>query len=144
MRWWWSASWAMQPGLRAEASAAALKAQRRPEPLVREGIKAAQFASAAIDVSDGFLKDLGHLLRESRCGAVVECSFLPAKDLELALSGGEDYSLILAVPRRKLAALRRAVRCVEVGRIIRGSGIQLTELGLPRPLPRITGFDHLS
>jgi len=113
-------------------------------PLVAEGMKAARLgASAAIDVSDGFLKDLGHLLRESRCGAVVECSALPCDDIELALAGGEDYALILAVPQRKLKALKRAVRCVEVGRILRGPGIQLTDLGQPRPLPRVTGFDHL-
>jgi len=130
-------------GLRPGASAAESKAQRRPEPLVREGMKANAFASAAVDVSDGFLRDLGHLLRESRCGAQVECSLLPARDLDLALSGGEDYALLLSVPRRKLAALQRAVRCIEVGRIVRGSGIQLTEHGRPRPLPRVTGFDHL-
>jgi thiamine-monophosphate kinase len=130
-------------GLRPHASFAARRAQRRPVPLVKEGLRAAQFASAAIDVSDGFLRDLEHLCRESRCGAVVESTALPAEDVELALSGGEDYALLLAVPRRKLAALKRAVRCVEVGRILKGSGIQLTELGLPRPLPLTRGFDHL-
>jgi thiamine-monophosphate kinase len=130
-------------GLRPHASFAALRAQRRPVPLVNEGIRAARFASAAIDVSDGFLRDLGHLCRASGCGAIVECSALPTGDLDLALSGGEDYALLLTVPRRKLAALKRSVRCVEVGRILRGSGIQLTELGVPRPLPARKGFDHL-
>jgi thiamine-monophosphate kinase len=83
---------------------------------------------------------------------VVECSALPLgpaaralpDGMELALSGGEDYALLLAVPRQKLTALRRAVRCAEVGRIVRGAGIRLTERGQPRPLPRQTGFDHLS
>jgi thiamine-monophosphate kinase len=130
-------------GLRPHPSFAALKAQRRPVPLVREGQRAARFASAAIDVSDGFLRDLENLLRESRRGAVVECSKLPAKDLDLALSGGEDYALLLTVPPRKLAALKRSVRCIEVGRILRGSGIELTELGQPRPLPKSLGFQHL-
>jgi thiamine monophosphate kinase len=87
----------------------------------------------------------------SGVGAVVECSALPLgpaaralpNGMELALSGGEDYALIFSVPRRRLAALRRAVKCVEVGRITRVPGIQLTELGQPRPLPRKPGFDHL-
>ena len=128
-----------------------LRAQRRPEPLVREGMAAGRFASASIDVSDGFLRDLGHLCEMSSCGAVVEVRGLPLgpaararpDGLELALSGGEDYALLLSVPRRKLAALRRAVGCAEVGRIVRGSGVRLTEGGAPRALPRVAGFDHL-
>ena len=42
-----------------------------------EGLAAARFASASIDVSDGFLRDLGHLCEQSRCGATVEVSQLP-------------------------------------------------------------------
>ena len=118
---------------------------------VREGLLAARFASAAIDVSDGFLQDLRHLADASGVGAVVECSSLPlgraARSLpdgmELALTGGEDYALILSVPRRKLAALQKVLDCAEVGRILRGSGVTLTELGQPRPVPRRGGFDHL-
>jgi thiamine-monophosphate kinase len=138
-------------GLRPYPSAAAIRAQRRPSPLVREGLAAGALASAAIDVSDGFLQDLGHLCRESRVGAVVECSALPLgkaaralpDGMQLALGGGEDYALLLSVPRRNLGALGRRVRLAEVGRVIRGSSIQLTELGQPRPFPRRLGFDHL-
>jgi thiamine-monophosphate kinase len=138
-------------GLRPYPSPVAVRAQRRPTPLVREGQIAAAYASAAIDVSDGFLQDLGHLCEQSTVGAVVECSALPLgkaaralpDGMELALGGGEDYALLLAVPRRKLARLRARLRCAEVGRIIRGRGVQLTELGQPRPLPRRAGFDHM-
>ncbi|HTO95702.1 MAG TPA: thiamine-phosphate kinase [Myxococcales bacterium] len=138
-------------GLRPYPSRAAVRAQRRPFPLVREALRAAPWASAAIDVSDGFLQDLGHLCEESGVGAVVECSALPLGQaarrlpfgMELALGGGEDYALILAVPRKRVAALTQAVKAAEVGRIVPGKGIQLTELGQPRPLPRRSGFDHL-
>jgi len=127
------------------------RAQRRPVPLNDEGFKAAALASASIDVSDGFVQDLGHLCEASGVGAVVECSALPlgpvAKGLphgmELALTGGEDYALIWTVPRRRVAALQRVVKCVEVGRVTRERGIQLTDLGVPRPLPARRGFDHL-
>jgi thiamine-monophosphate kinase len=138
-------------GLRPYPHAAAVRAQRRPQPLLREGMAAARFASAAIDVSDGFLQDLRHLCDSSGVGAVVECSSLPLgraarhlpDGMELALSGGEDYALIFTVPRHKLAGLRKLVRVAEVGRIVPGSGIALTELGQPRPPPRRSGFDHL-
>jgi thiamine-monophosphate kinase len=138
-------------GLRPYPSPAASRAQRRPFPLVREGRIAAARASAAIDVSDGFLQDLGHLCDSSGVGAVVECSSLPLgkaaralpDGMELALGGGEDYALLLAVPPRKLPSLRGRLRFAEVGRVVRGKGVQLTELGQPRPLPRRAGFDHL-
>jgi thiamine-monophosphate kinase len=138
-------------GLRPYPSPIAVRAQRRPMPLLREGLIAARFASAAIDISDGFLQDLRHLCEESGVGAVVECSSLPLgkaarrlpDGMELALGGGEDYALLLAVPKRNLATLRRRLRLAEVGRIVRSRGIQLTELGQPRPLPRHVGFDHL-
>lgn len=133
-------------GLKRFPSAAGTRAQRRPAPLVREGLRAARVARASIDVSDGFLQDLGHLCRASGVGAVVECSRLPlgkaaraAPDgMELALSGGEDYALLLAVPARRPPGFGRVV-----GRFTRSKEIVLTELGLPRPLPRHAGFDHL-
>ncbi len=113
-------------GLRPLPHAMAARAQRRPQPLLREGLLAARFASAAIDVSDGFLQDLRHLADSSGVGAVVECSSLPlgraARSLpdgmELALTGGEDYALILSVPRRKLEALGKLMDYAEVGRIL--------------------------
>ena len=82
---------------------------------------------------------------------MVECSALPLgkaaralpDGMELALGGGEDYALLLSVPRRNLAGLARRVRFAEVGRIIPGRSIHLTELGQPRPLPRRLSFDHL-
>ena len=138
-------------GLRRSASAAAIRAQRRPAPLVREGLVAARFASASIDVSDGFLQDLGHLCRASGVGAEVECAKLPIGSgaraqpdaLGLALSGGEDYALLLAVPEARVAALRRALRCTQVGQLVRGRDIALLDHGKPIPLPKSRGFDHL-
>lgn len=139
-------------GLREGAARSALMAQRRPVPLVEEGLAAARFASASVDVSDGFVKDLGHLCSASGCGAVVECSHLPlgraaralADGMELALSGGEDYALIYAVPQARVKRMLSAVGGVVVGRLVEGHRIQLTELGRPRPLPRRPGFDHLA
>ena len=76
----------------------------RPEPRVAEGLILAPLASAAIDISDGLLADLGHLCTASSCGAVIDTEHVPqsAELLELfppqlalayALSGGDDYEL---------------------------------------------------
>jgi thiamine-monophosphate kinase len=138
-------------GLRAlrngsSAPAAALRAQRTPAPLVEAGLRARGLATAAIDVSDGFLRDLQRLCKASSVGAEVDCDKLPsgsAASLEEALTGGEDYALLFAVPQRKLPALQRATACIEVGRFSEQRGVRLVEHGQPRPLPRSPGFDHL-
>ncbi len=132
---------------------AALLAQLRPDPLVEAGLIAASLASAAIDLSDGLLRDLGHLCAQSDCGAVVECTTLPigtlaAREpdaLELALAGGEDYALLFAVRPRRLQALLRSIHgAVQIGRLTPpGEGLSLTERGAPRRLPARRGFDHL-
>jgi thiamine-monophosphate kinase len=133
-------------GLRRKGAAGL--AQRRPVPLVREGLAAGPLPSASIDVNDGFLRDLGHLCEASGCGAEVRLEDLPVArgaTLADALSGGEDYALLFAVPVRNLGRLRRSVRgSTFAGRFVRGSGIRLLDRGRPTPLPRRRGYDHLA
>ena len=97
--------------LRQGRRGSAVRAQLRPEPLVAAGVAAGRFAAASIDVSDGFLRDLGHLCAASRCGAEVRLEDLPQQRLPEALSGGEDYALLFAAGppdvRRLLSTLRR-------------------------------------
>src|SRR5205823_10884789 len=76
-----------------DAAAGLTPAQRRPKPLVREGLLASRFASASIDVSDGFVQDLGHLCTASGVGAVVECSALPLGSTARALPDGMELAL---------------------------------------------------
>src|SRR5207245_1175960 len=80
-------------GLRSYPSPFAARAQRRPVPRVREGLLVAPFASAAIDISDGFLQDLGHICVESSVGAVVECSSLPLGKAARRLPDGMELAL---------------------------------------------------
>ncbi|MFL5318200.1 MAG: thiamine-phosphate kinase [Myxococcaceae bacterium] len=131
------------------------KRQRRPEPRVELGLLAREFASAAIDISDGFAQDLGHLCEASRLRAIVGTARLPRSSavrrlgdegVQLALSGGEDYELILAIPAQKARAFeaacsRRGQVVTRVGAFTRGRGVQLVDAkGAPLPTPR--GFDH--
>ncbi|MEO7330280.1 MAG: thiamine-phosphate kinase [Minicystis sp.] len=93
------------------AAQAAVEAFRRPRARIAEGLRAAPIARAAIDVSDGLAQDLGHLARASGVRAVLAAASLctPAlvaaaaelgrDPLDLALHGGEDYALVVALPR---------------------------------------------
>ncbi len=131
-----------------------------PRPMVDLGRALAEegIASAAIDLSDGFARDLHRLCRASGTGASVERASLPvdsglatlpglpSSPLELALFGGEDYGLLFAVPPARLGAMKKlaarfAVR--RVGRLDATSMLVLADAGRFSPLPD-RGFDHFA
>lgn len=135
----------------------------RPTPRVELGLNLRGLASAAIDISDGLLADLGHLLEQSQCGADIECKRLPLSDAvaavvhqqdqwSLPLSSGDDYELCFTVPRDKLAAVHEiaaAIACpvTVIGSITDQHGIRLlAEDGQPwhpdAQHAELTGFDH--
>ncbi len=135
-----------------------LRHQLDPRPMVDLGraIAEAGIASAAIDLSDGFARDLHRLCRASGAGASVEREALPVDSglamlpglpsdpLELALYGGEDYGLLFAVPPERVPAMRKAAARFavrRVGRLDATSKVVLSEAGRFRPLPD-RGIDH--
>ncbi len=84
-------------------------------PRPRLGLPLSGIATAAMDVSDGLVQDLGHLCRASALGAVIQVTQVPlspqaarADNLPKCLTGGDDYELLLAVPPGREAALRAA------------------------------------
>lgn len=133
--------------------------QRRPLPRLALGQGAAGVARAAIDISDGLLQDLGHLCKASGTGARVELDRLPlsrayraatkgrADPLEEALSGGEDYELLLAVPPARLRALQEIARLARtpvavIGEMEAKAGIRVVKGGGSLYRPGRAGHDH--
>jgi thiamine-monophosphate kinase len=109
---------------------------------------------AAIDLSDGFARDLHRLCRESGVAADVDAAALPlapghaalaravgSDPLALALGGGEDYVLLFALPDALVPPA--GWRCHRVGVVTTGRRLRLRVTGRWRPLPDV-GFDHLS
>lgn len=93
-----------------------IKRHLRPVPRILQGQALRDLASAAIDISDGLISDLGHLLKASECGARINLDalplsaemvrhFTPEQSLRWALSGGEDYELCFTVPEINRGAL---------------------------------------
>jgi thiamine-monophosphate kinase len=131
------------------ASRALVAAQKRPHPQVELGMAAARWASAAIDLSDGLLGDLGHLCAASSVGANLETARLPLppeapakRALQWALNGGEDYQLLLAIPPRHALRFEHAARRL---------GIRVSCIGATQPGRTVTvdgkpargkSFDH--
>lgn len=93
-----------------------LAAYWRPQPQLAMAQQLLPYANAAIDVSDGLLADLDHLAQRSGLGYRLQAEQLPlaalvsaglSKDdaLKAALTGGDDYQLVLAIPARHWPAL---------------------------------------
>lgn len=147
-------------GLARGAAPPLVARQRRPAPRVALGRALAGLATACVDVSDGFLQDLGHLCRASGVGARLWLAAVPlspayraatrrARDpWEAALSGGEDYELVVTLPARRLgaalAAARRAgTRLSPVGSVVARKGVEVVAPGGGRHRARRAGHDHL-
>jgi thiamine-monophosphate kinase len=90
-----------------------------PEPRVAAGLSLVSIATAAIDISDGLVADLGHICERSGCGAEIELDALPlsaallglragAAAHRLAATGGDDYELCFTAPPSAAAAVKAA------------------------------------
>lgn len=140
------------------SAAGALKERfYRPEPRVRAGLALGGLASAAIDVSDGLLADLGHICAASGCGATIDVEsiplsaellslFPPQEALAHALGGGDDYELCFAAAPSRAEAIDDALeaagtRVRRIGRLVAGQEVVCTRDGEPY-VPAVRGYRH--
>ena len=82
-----------------------------PHPCVNEGIWLGNQPEvhAMMDISDGLASDLSHILEESETGAEISIERIPTRTtVELAVTGGEDYQLLLTVGPKPPTGLRRS------------------------------------
>ena len=128
-----------------------------PQPRVALGQALRGIASSAIDLSDGLIGDLGHLLQASKVGASLALEALPrslamagqplAIQHECMLAGGDDYELLFSAPQVARAAVQRvalasATPVTRIGSIDQAFGLRLLDgQGLVLPLS-FAGFDH--
>ena len=131
----------------------------RPEPRIGLGLALRGIAHAAIDVSDGLMGDLTHILARSRVGAVIDADALPcgealsAQDInlrrEFALNGGDDYELCFTAAPAQAAAVQAAaqgsgVRVTRIGHVVDAHGLQVVDAD-GRPLAIAAhSFDHFN
>ena len=145
----------------------ARRRMEQPTPRVALGQTLRGLATAAVDVSDGLLGDLGHLLRQSRVGATIHAdSALPllaareqagspadlpdeATQLEFVLAGGDDYELLFTAPAAQreavaAAAASCATPVTRIGQIDAQPGVRVLD-DTGREVPgRFLSFDHFA
>lgn len=128
-----------------------------PTPRLEAGAQLTDIASAAIDVSDGLVADLGHIAAASDLGAELFVEELPlSAELETAagreqarqwaLTGGDDYELCFTVPEDRMVELGRLIAAGElsatvVGRMVPGAGVACRLDGEPHEPPQ-PGYRH--
>lgn len=139
------------------ALAIAAERMHRPQPRLALGAALCGIAHAAIDVSDGLVGDLGHILSQSKVGATIEVDTLPSGDAlrhqaialqrQFTLAGGDDYELCFTVPadmRQAIVAAGQAAATAvtRIGRIDSAPGLRLIDAaGSPLDLA-VSSFDH--
>jgi thiamine-monophosphate kinase len=128
-----------------------LDTYHHPVPQLDIGRRLRGIASAAIDISDGLVADLGHILCASGVGATLDMAAIPRQfgsaeaTLDQALYGGDDYQLCLTLPAKALAALPDDL-CQQlwvIGEVSIGAG-QLLRYpdGTTESLAAASGYDH--
>lgn len=134
----------------------------QPVPRVALGMALRGIASAAADISDGLLGDLGHILRQSNVGARLQlqsCSdLLACRDaLRIApellhtcvLSGGDDYELVFTAAASRRDAVAQAAHASQtpvtrIGTVHAGSGAQVLGPDGQSIALSFTSFDHFA
>ena len=135
---------------------AVAKALHQPQPRVALGLALRGIASSAIDISDGLLADLGHILDASGVGAELEFAAMPvsvemrsqpALAQRCVLAGGDDYELCFTAAAHHHDELLRIAHglnlpLTRIGKIVAGKGCIVHDAsGLPIQLES-GGYDH--
>lgn len=136
-------------------------ALHRPQPRLQAGLGLRGIASAMLDVSDGLLGDLRHILERSGVGAEIDIEHLPlaalhkagvahSTALQACLSGGDDYELLFTAPRAQREAIaslgqRLALPMTRIGAItdVRDA-LHLRETDGSLHAPERFGYDHFA
>jgi thiamine-monophosphate kinase len=144
-------------GLTSAQILTAMQRLNRPEPRVEIGLALRDIASSTIDVSDGLVADLSHILSANQVGAILQLEKLPLSDSlqalppekawQLALSSGDDYELCFTVPESHERALQQHLATLDtsytcIGRIKKEPGLILLDpKGSVFTIDK-TGFQH--
>ncbi|MDZ4728699.1 MAG: thiamine-phosphate kinase [Xanthomonadales bacterium] len=158
-----------QPGLAAlalqqiqageSAASEAEQALKRPQPRLTLGRVLIGQASACVDVSDGLMADLGHILKASECAAEIRLEQLArpaamsglddATAWNLQLAGGDDYELCFTLPQQLEQGLselqqKSGVALHVIGSIVAGSGVKLLRNDGQEFILNRSSYEHFS
>ncbi|MCL7945898.1 thiamine-phosphate kinase [Marinobacter sp. ATCH36] len=124
-----------------------------PAPRLNIGVSLRGYASAAVDISDGLVADLGHILEASGVAACIDLAKLPLSAalerlagpgaINLALNAGDDYELCITISPTAWESLSQDIRrrLTIIGKVESGEGLSITNDGQSQSLTA-GGYDH--
>lgn len=141
-----------------DARLSCLAALHQPRPRVALGLALRGIANSAIDISDGLLADLGHILECSQAGAEIEFAAIPAVETHgiddallrhCVLSGGDDYELCFtasAAKRSEIEAVAAKLQLplARIGSINAGQGCAVRAADGSVMKIKESGYDHFA
>lgn len=146
--------------LREEELDICLPAFHRPQPRVELGLLLNTMVHSAIDISDGLLADLGHILQASGVGAEINLQHVPCSQVarqrltdpqvqQMVLAGGDDYELCFTAPARNHAEIAKVATLIgvpltRIGRITEQAGLLVRGLNNETLDIQTLGFDHFA
>lgn len=142
-----------------EANQQVIKLLNRPKARIEIGIAIREIASACIDISDGLLADLTHILEKSKVGALIDRQQIPLSgtmqklcnmdenSFRFVLSGGDDYELCFTAPASrddeiKTIAGKLGVSISCIGKIETEQGVRLHHDGQACSTYKESGYEH--
>jgi thiamine-monophosphate kinase len=147
-----------QIAIKATYQPSLLERLNRPEARIQEGRLLRDIATAMIDISDGLLADLGHILEQSEVGAFIDVHQIPLskalqdavsidKALSLALCAGDDYELCFTVPKHLQNQLENIMQTQSskitcIGEITQEQGLRLRKIDGSPFQPKSLGYQH--
>ncbi len=140
----------IKQGYQCENAESALNRFNKPEPQIEAGLALLDVANACIDISDGLVSDLGHILEQSQVGACIDWAALPLSEPVLTyidanqnwlmpLVAGDDYQLCFTVSPENIDLLM--IDCTKIGTIETQLGLRLNKSGYVQTL-EVKGFEH--
>jgi len=135
-----------------------LDALHRPQPRVELGLSLRDIAHSAIDISDGLLADLSHILARSKVAAEIQLSRIPMPESfaqlsdqrlvqQCLLAGGDDYELCFTSAAEQRSAIKKlaenlGLSLTLIGQVVAGEGLRLVAAdGSVIKMERL-GYDH--
>jgi thiamine-monophosphate kinase len=145
--------------LPADTMTTCLEALHQPQPRVALGLALRGVATSCIDISDGLLADLNHVLMASKLGACLQFEQLPALDYlalqrhlpqvqAAMLAGGDDYELCFTAPRAHADTIfglaeSLSLPLTRIGEVTQAPNLSVLYQQQPLPLS-LLGYDHFA
>lgn len=127
-----------------------------PTPRVSLGSHLSRYTNSCIDISDGLIQDLNHILKASKVGAVLMLNDIPcekfihtSKQYQFVLNGGDDYELLFTAPKKNRSYIKKIAKKTNtaaniIGIITHKKDFKiLNTQGKSVPF-NIMGFDHFA